>query len=133
MRSRTFRIAIMFVALAGLATLVIAGSAQESKPMDVVRLKDGGEVRGTIVKRNDKTVWIDLGPTLIAFDLEQIADIETSAATFETDSGQTTLFSVAASPSHFSVAKFRTGLIRTHRNKTPARYSAMALVHIIWG
>ena len=50
-------------------------SVPDALAQDVVRLKDGGEVRGKIVKRNGQTVWIDLGPTLVSFDLETVADI----------------------------------------------------------
>ena len=53
----------------------MAAPADSGGGMDTIVLKDGGEVRGTIVKRNARTVWIDLGPTLVSFDLEQVADI----------------------------------------------------------
>ena len=65
--------------------------------LDVVRLKDGGEVRGTIVKRNDKTIWIDLGPTLVAFDVDEIADIKLSTVAAVEKTVQQTLYSVNAS------------------------------------
>ena len=95
MRSRTFRIAAVFVIITGFTALTSETVAQDASAMDVVRLKDGGEVRGTIVKRNDRTVWIDLGPTLVSFDLEQVADIERGSALDLGKVQQQTLFSTA--------------------------------------
>ncbi|MCH2160504.1 MAG: trypsin-like peptidase domain-containing protein [Phycisphaerales bacterium] len=73
---------------------MVAQAANEGS-LDVIVLKDGGEVRGTIVKRNARTVWIDLGPTLVSFDLEQVADIQQGDSDVQLAADQGTLFSVA--------------------------------------
>merc|ERR1711965_468561 len=69
---------------------------------DVVRLKDGGEVRGSIVKRDDRSVWIDVGPTVVSFDLDQVEEIVSGGGKEirSVDSG--TLFSVAVDPIELS-------------------------------
>ena len=76
-------------------TLGVAASADTGGGMDTIVLKDGGEVRGTIVKRNARTVWIDLGPTLVSFDLEQVADIVQNETDGKVEADQGTLFSIA--------------------------------------
>ena len=52
-----------------------ASATQDGESRDIIRLRDGGEIRGHIVKRNERTVWVDVGPTLVSFDLEQVAEI----------------------------------------------------------
>lgn len=77
-------------------------SHQSPSSNDIVRLKDGGEVRGVIVKRDDRSVWIDVGPTVVNFDLDQVEEIVAAngPAVTAVDSG--TLFSIAEDPIELS-------------------------------
>lgn len=95
-----------FLLIACLATAVTGADpttvAVEDEIRDVIRLKDGGEVRGEIVKRDDRGIWIDVGPTVVRFDLDQVEEITGGAGgpAVAADSG--TLFSVAVDPVELS-------------------------------
>lgn len=43
---------------------------------DVITLKSGTVFEGDIVKRNDKTVWIDVGPEIFSFSVDDIEHVE---------------------------------------------------------
>ncbi len=45
---------------------------------DVVTLKSGARLEGTVLKRNDQTVWLDVGPQILAFSVDQIDHVETT-------------------------------------------------------
>jgi serine protease Do len=47
---------------------------------DVVRLTSGAVIEGTIVKRSARTLWIDVGPQILAFDVEAVAEVEEAEA-----------------------------------------------------
>ncbi|MBC8202403.1 MAG: trypsin-like peptidase domain-containing protein [Planctomycetes bacterium] len=42
---------------------------------DIVRLHGDTEVHGTILKRTQQRIWIDIGPEVIAIDMDQITDV----------------------------------------------------------
>ena len=69
---------------------------------DVVRLKEGGEVRGDIVKRDSRSIWIDVGPTVVQFDLEQVDEVVAGEGVDKTTAQSGTLFSVAVDPIELS-------------------------------
>ncbi|MAC20005.1 MAG: peptidase S1 [Phycisphaerae bacterium] len=100
------RSAVSFLLFACIATTVsgslILTVADEDEVRDIVRLKDGGEVRGDIVKRDDRGIWIDVGPTVVKFDLDQVEEIMAGGGgpAVARDSG--TLFSVAIDPVELS-------------------------------
>ncbi len=66
------------------AILVIASACVVAVPVgvaaDVVTLTSGAEVTGKVLKRNDRKVWIDVGPDVLEFDIEYVADVTMSAA-----------------------------------------------------
>ena len=39
---------------------------------DIVRLHGNTEVHGSILKRTQQRIWIDIGPEVIAIDMDQI-------------------------------------------------------------
>ncbi|RPG21355.1 MAG: peptidase S1 [Phycisphaera sp. TMED9] len=100
------RIGVALILTSAAITLPAGPAAAEptvsSSSKDIVRLKDGGEVRGMIVKRDDRSVWIDVGPTVVNFDLDQVDEIvsSTGPAVTAVDSG--TLFSIAVDPIELS-------------------------------
>ncbi len=53
---------------------------------DIVRLHGKTEVHGTILKRTQQRIWIDIGPEVIAIDMDQITDVvqDSSAVSQET-------------------------------------------------
>ncbi|MDA0802636.1 MAG: trypsin-like peptidase domain-containing protein [Planctomycetota bacterium] len=67
-----------------LATMLFASpvTAQgASAPgMDVVVLKSGSRVEGTVIKRSDRRVWVDVGPDVIVFEMEDVTEVLEGAA-----------------------------------------------------
>ena len=45
---------------------------------DVVMLESGGELRGTIVKQDERSLWIDVGPSIIQIDNNDVEDLKRS-------------------------------------------------------
>lgn len=84
-----------------LATILFAGLLDlhaHGGDLDRIVLKDGGEVRGEIVKRDDRGVWIDVGPTVVRFDLDQVDEIVAGDDTGPVTVDSRTLYSVALDP-----------------------------------
>ncbi|MCI0363130.1 MAG: trypsin-like peptidase domain-containing protein [Phycisphaerales bacterium] len=69
--SRTLR----WMALA-LATGMLAATAGA----DMVKLKNGNAVEGKVLKQNDKTVWLDVGPSVIEFNMDDVNSVDVSEA-----------------------------------------------------
>lgn len=57
--------------MAGLAAAMAAAAATA----DVVTLKSGSTLEGEVVKRNNEKVWLDIGPTVLEFDVDDIAEV----------------------------------------------------------
>ena len=77
--------------LASIASILVAfGSAA-----DLVKLKSGSSVDGTILKRTDKRVWVDIGPEVLSFDMEDVAGVESAAAPATVKTEQVDLFHTA--------------------------------------
>jgi len=47
---------------------------------DTVTLQSGAVIEGDIIKRNDESVWIDVGPTILEFKVGDVGSIEESDA-----------------------------------------------------
>ena len=82
MKRRPSGTAVVAIVVSGLLGSVALG--------DVVRLTGGAVVHGTVIKRNEHTVWLDVGPRVLAFDVDDIVEVELdtteSAGPIETDS-----------------------------------------------
>ncbi len=65
---------ILLVTLTALSASVLA---------DVVRLRDGAEVTGEILKRTDSHVWIDIGSQVIEIPVEDVAEAIVDASDSE--------------------------------------------------
>ncbi|MHC4946670.1 MAG: S1C family serine protease [Planctomycetota bacterium] len=63
-------------AVLALTLAAVAGAAGA----DALRLKTGAVVEGTVVKRNEKRVWLDVGPEIVAFSVDDIEEVEISDA-----------------------------------------------------
>jgi serine protease Do len=75
------RAAARFVVGAVLAAAALASDAAA----DVVRLKSGAEIRGTVLKRSDQKVWVDVGPAVLEFRMDDVAEVEVAAAEAATE------------------------------------------------
>ncbi|MEY4827286.1 MAG: Serine protease Do-like HtrA [Planctomycetota bacterium] len=62
---------------------------------DMVKLKSGSTVDGTILKRTDKRVWVDIGPEVLAFDMEDVESVASATAPIAKRTEQVDLFHTA--------------------------------------
>jgi serine protease Do len=61
----------------------------------VVRLKSGASVDGTVLKRTERRIWVDVGPDVLSFDMNDVASVESENALASVEVQQDTLFSTA--------------------------------------
>jgi serine protease Do len=65
-------------------TAVVAACAglawPQSTSADTVTLKNGTVLEGKVIKRNDKRVWLDIGPDVVEFGMEDVATVEITDA-----------------------------------------------------
>lgn len=73
-------------ALAGLTALASA---------DTVVLKNGTKLEGTVVKRTDQRIWVDLGPDIIQLNLDAVDSVEISESDAAVEVKAETLFRTA--------------------------------------
>lgn len=62
---------------------------------DTIRLNSGAVLEGTVLKRNDTTVWLDVGPDVLKFSVDDIDTVEISGADEQVDVERETLFFTA--------------------------------------
>lgn len=67
---------IVLAAAAALGSMPLSASGADEAG-DVVRLKSGGSVEGRILKRDDRRIWIDVGPTVIDFSMDDVESVGT--------------------------------------------------------
>jgi serine protease Do len=77
-----------------IAAIALAWAAGPS-PGDTVRLKSGAAVQGDILKRNDRKVWIDVGPEVLEFNLDDVEEVVTEAADAVVKTTRESLFHTA--------------------------------------
>jgi serine protease Do len=70
------------------ATLCVAASAVA----DVVRLTSGATVEGSVVKRNDRMIWVDVGSDILAFRLEDVEAVEIDASEVEIQTASESMY-----------------------------------------
>jgi serine protease Do len=74
----------------------VGGSLAGPALADVVRLKSGASIDGTIIKRTDRKVWIDVGSDVLSFSMDDVESVTAdAAAAAPIATKQDTLFSVA--------------------------------------
>ena len=69
MHSRRSRFCLL-LASAITAGLVASASA------DTVKLKSGASLQGKVLKQNEKTVWLDVGPNVLEFNMDDVDTVE---------------------------------------------------------
>jgi serine protease Do len=87
--SRLIRRTLVFSAIACLV-FTLAASA------DVIHLRSGARVEGEIVKRNDKKVWIDVGPDVLEFSVDDVESTEDEAVAEQVTTQRESLFHTAS-------------------------------------
>ena len=79
------------VALGALAVIFAAPAAA-----DLVTLKSGATVHGTVLKRDHRRVWIDVGADVLEFEMESVRTIETETVAAPAGVRKDTLFHTVA-------------------------------------
>ncbi len=62
---------------------------------DVVKLKSGAMVGGTVLKRNEHRIWVDVGADVLSFSMDDVANVESESAGAKVAVKLDTLFSTA--------------------------------------
>ncbi|MFM7052348.1 MAG: S1C family serine protease, partial [Planctomycetota bacterium] len=83
-------VAILAVSVAGLAAQPALGDGG-----DVVTLKSGASVSGTVLKRTDRRVWVDVGTDVLSFSMDDVASVESENASAKIETRLDSLFSTA--------------------------------------
>ncbi|MEC8558568.1 MAG: trypsin-like peptidase domain-containing protein [Planctomycetota bacterium] len=89
------------IALAGLAGTLLATTAAFAA--DEVLLDSGARLEGTVLKRTDAKLWLDIGPTVIEISMDDVAEVTSASG----DSApvvqrEDDLFSIAQNPIELS-------------------------------
>lgn len=80
----------MFIVAAGLFMIPAASAFA-----DTIVLRSGAKIEGTVLKRNEKTVWIDVGADVLSFKVDDIATVETAETQQDIDATRETLYYTA--------------------------------------
>lgn len=75
-----------------LAAVVATGGLTAASVADTVILRSGAIVQGSIIKRTDTKIWVDLGPDVLVLDADQIERIDMSAPVEAGQTQRETLF-----------------------------------------
>ena len=59
---------------------------------DLVKLKSGSRVDGIILKRTDQRIWVDIGPEVLSFNVEDVEGIESAVLPTAVRTEQVDLF-----------------------------------------
>jgi serine protease Do len=62
---------------------------------DTVRLRSGNSLEGTVVKRTDRRVWLDIGPTVVELSADEIEEVIIGSAEAPVATEKESLFSTA--------------------------------------
>ncbi|MFM7809789.1 MAG: S1C family serine protease [Planctomycetota bacterium] len=76
--------------------LVATLLASSASVADIVKLKSGSSIDGAVLKRTDKRLWVDIGPEVLSFDMEDVAGVETATAPVAVKTEQVDLFHTAS-------------------------------------
>jgi len=85
---------------AALAASLVAGASAVAAPLpeespDTVTLKSGAVVQGTVIKRTDRRIWVDIGPDVVVVDLEDVSEVKSEAPAPAAEVQREDLFFVA--------------------------------------
>ncbi len=83
----------LFSSMAAVAAALVTGLPGSVAAGDIVRLTSGAVLHGTVLKRNEHTVWLDVGPKVLAFSVDDIDEIELQEAEITAATETDSLFS----------------------------------------
>ena len=84
-----------FIAAQIVVAAVLVGGSPRPASADAITLNSGVVIQGTILKRNDQTVWLDVGPTVLSFGSDDIKSIELATGDRPTEVEADSLFHTA--------------------------------------
>ncbi|MCP4758232.1 MAG: trypsin-like serine protease [Planctomycetes bacterium] len=84
----------MWLAVAGLAGTVVG---------DVVVLDHGGELHGEVIKQDARNLWIDVGPTIVKIDNNDVVDVRVSDSAETTEAARESIFHTVNHPPDLSI------------------------------
>ena len=61
---------------------------------DVVVLEDGGELHGSIIKQDARSLWIDIGPSIVQIDNTDVKDVRVEEAGDQSTTSRESIFHV---------------------------------------
>jgi serine protease Do len=70
---------------------------------DVVKLEAGGELHGTIIKQNERSLWIDVGPSIIRIDNNDVVDVRVSDPSEVPEAASDAIFHTVDNPPDLSI------------------------------
>lgn len=79
-------------AFAAIAATFLASAASGA---DVVKLRSGAQLQGTILKQTDRKVWVDMGSDVLEIDMEQVDTLTRAEAAPVLETDSKLLFSTA--------------------------------------
>ena len=85
----------MPIARCAAAVSLLAASLCALATADVVKLRSGASIAGTILKQTDRAVWIDIGQDVVQLDMEQVDSVERAEAGTALKADASQLFSTA--------------------------------------
>ena len=77
--------------------LVVAAQA------DVVQLEAGGELHGTVIKQDERSLWIDVGPSIVRVDNNDVVDVRVSDPAEVSDEPSDAIFHTVENPPDLSI------------------------------
>ena len=84
----------MWLTVSGLAGTVGA---------DVVVLDHGGQLHGDVVKQDARNLWIDVGPTIVRIDNNDVVDVRVSDPAETAEASRESIFHTVSHPAELSI------------------------------
>jgi serine protease Do len=75
--------------------VLTAGLAVSVGTADVIRLKSGAVIQGTVLKRSDQKIWVDVGPTVLEFRVDDVVAVEVAQEDVVTEAETGSIFHTA--------------------------------------
>ena len=79
-----------------IASALAASMLASAALADIVRLKSGASIDGTVLKRTERRIWIDVGADVLSFSMDDVASVDSTSAAANVETKQDTLFSTAS-------------------------------------
>ncbi|MFZ9914688.1 MAG: S1C family serine protease [Phycisphaerales bacterium] len=75
--------------------VVLSALVGDAAVADIVKLKSGASIDGTVLKRTDRRVWVDVGSDVLSFSMDDVDSVESENASAKIETRLDTLFSTA--------------------------------------